>query len=98
MRRRTRRKVSPRPRPTVTHRKIFHETAARVGPKDESTRGKKRKTQSDTEPVRNRLRTDSVTLSNSPSPDTEQQPAAETTERTKSVLVSLSRGESILDR
>lgn len=77
--------------------RVSNETASHVGPKDKSTRGKKRKAQSAGEPARNRLRrTESVNqLSNSQSSDAEQQPAAGTT---KSVLVSISRGESILDR
>lgn len=94
----TTRKYSPRPRPTATHRTLHHETATRRGPKDESRRGEKRKAQSEPEPVRGRLRTDPVMLCNGLSCDTEQQPPVETTERTKSALVSISRGESILNR
>lgn len=96
MRMRRTRKISPRPR--VTHRKIYHETATRVGPRDESTRGKKRKAQSDEEAVRTRLRTESVNQLSDSQSDPKQQLVAETPEGTKSVLVSISRGESILDR
>lgn len=75
----------------VKRRRAPGQTACPAGRKDESTRSKKRRTRSDPEPVRTRRRTEAGTPSCS-------QPAAETPERTKSVLLSISRGESILDR
>lgn len=62
-----------------------------VEPEDKSTQSKKPKAQADPGPRRKRPKTEAVTVSNS----TEQQLPAE---RTKNVLMSISRGEFIMER
>ncbi|TWW81029.1 serine/threonine-protein kinase pim-2-like isoform X1 [Takifugu flavidus] len=85
------RKVSSECRRTAAHRTVCSEPTPRVGLKEASNLGRKRKAQSDPEALRKRQKTESVTVPHNVSPFPELQPS--TISKTKHVLVPISREE-----